>query len=63
MNRKSISGYSGGFPVQSSNLVCTIFNPSTGLKYGCQVNYYYGNSVYYGYQILSYQNLPANTVL
>ena len=62
-NRKSITGSSGGFPAPPSNLICTIVNPSTGLKYGCKVNYYYGNSVYYGYQILTYQNLPANTVL
>ena len=63
LHRNSITGYSGGFPAPPSNLICTIYNPQTALKYGCKVNYYYGNSVYYGYQILTYQNLPSNTVL
>jgi len=63
LDRLSITGSSGGFGAPPSNLVCTIFNPATGLKYGCGVNYYYGNSQYYGYQILTYQSLPSNTVL
>ena len=59
----SSTGNSGGFGVPPSDLVCTIFNPSTSLKYGCGVNYYSGTSQYYGYQILTYQSLPASTVL
>ena len=63
VDRVSSTGQSGGFGAPPTNLVCTIVNPATGLKYGCYVYNYDSTSQYYGYRILSYQNLPASTVL
>lgn len=59
----STAGNSGGFNGPSSNMVCTIFNPVTGYKYGCMISCYATPGNYTGYQIQTYQNLPTSTNL
>jgi hypothetical protein len=56
-------GNGGGFNGPSSNLVCTIFDPATGYKYGCFASCYQPPGSYTGFQIQSYQNLPTSTDL
>jgi hypothetical protein len=62
---KSITGSLSGFSNSGQPTpVCTIFNPATNYKYGCEVSVYQtavGSVDYVGYQITTFQDLPANT--
>ena len=58
----SSAGNAGGFNGPTNNVVCTIFDPVTGYKYGCYVSGS-GPGTFTSYYIQSYQNLPANTNL
>ena len=57
----TLSGfYDSGQPTP----VCTIFNPTTNYKYGCEIYIYQtavGSADYVGYHITTFQDLPANT--
>jgi len=59
----SVTSGVGGFNGPSSNLVCTIFNPQTGYKYGCYASNTATPGAYTSYRIQTYQNLPASTNL
>jgi hypothetical protein len=58
----SVLGATGGFSGPTTSLVCIIFDPVAQYKYGCYISNY-NNSLYVGYTIQTYQNLPVNTNL
>lgn len=59
----STAGNTGGFNGPSTNMVCTIFNPITGYKYGCYLFCTATPGTYTTYKLQTYQNLPTNTNL
>jgi hypothetical protein len=63
LHTTSSAGNAGGFGVPPSTIVCTIYNPVTLYKYGCQATYYANTGTFYGYKITTYENLPSGTNL